>query len=108
MRDTVTLSKKLADYMKQGWVITDLECPVCGSPLLKKGTKYFCAKCNREVHVVEDEKQALEIIEQNLMNKIKKKILDRINELYLSSDFKNSSDLKLLKQYLELLKEIKG
>ena len=100
-------SKKLAEYMKKGWTIVDIACPICGTPLLKKDEKYFCAICEREVYVVENEKEALSILERDVLNKIKRRILERMNELHMTSDFRKIEDLKLLKYYLEILKELK-
>jgi len=99
-------SKILAEYIKKGWILTDLECPICGSLLLKKDDKYFCAICNQEVYVVESEEKALAILEKDVKDKIKRKILKELEKIYLSSDFSSDEVLSKLRKYLDLLKDL--
>jgi len=99
-------SKILAEYIKKGWSLTDLPCPQCGTPLLKKNDKYFCAICEREVYVVKDEKEALDVLEKDVKIKIRQRLLEELNYLYEKSDFRDARDLALLRFYLQILKEL--
>ena len=99
-------SRILAEYIKKGWVLTDLECPKCGSLLLKKGEKYFCAVCNQEVYVVDSEEKVLSIIEKDIKEKIRGRLVEELHVLYSASDFSDYEVLNKLKFYLELLKEL--
>jgi len=103
---TTDKSKILAEYIKKGWKLTDVECPQCGSPLLKKDDRYFCAICNQEVYVVESHGEALSILEKDVKDKIRKRIIEELNLLYQSSDLKDYKVLIRLKLYLDLLKEL--
>ena len=78
---TTDKSKILAEYIKKGWKLTDVECPQCGSPLLKKDDRYFCAICNQEVYVVESHGEALSILEKDVKDKIRKRIIEELNLL---------------------------
>ncbi len=70
--------KKMAELLKSGASMLQETCPQCGTPLFRRGTETFCAKCNRPVVIVrnaEDETrlatdQILESTEQTLLAKI--------------------------------------
>lgn len=70
--------KKMAELLKSGASMLQETCPQCGTPLFRRGSETFCAKCNRPVVMIrnaEDESrlmtdQILEGTEQTLLSKI--------------------------------------
>ena len=71
--------KRMADLLRQGATLTDLSCPVCGSPLfrLKDGT-LWCGKDEKKVVIVKEGEEppkkptnlGLDTLEATLMSKV--------------------------------------
>jgi UPF0148 protein len=70
--------KRMSELLKSGAAMLQETCPQCGTPLFRKGSETFCAKCNRPVVIIrntEDQNrlmsdQILDITEQTLLAKI--------------------------------------
>ena len=70
--------KRMAELLKSGATMLQETCPQCGTPLFRKGSATFCAKCNQPVVIIrniEDQNrlmadQILDSTEQTLLRKI--------------------------------------
>lgn len=85
------VAKKMAQLIRQGAVLTQYTCPVCGTPLLRlKNGKYYCAKCDREVVVVRSDEEEREVlIKYGLMDvrdALFRKAVDVAKEMSSASD----------------------
>jgi len=97
----------LSSYIKQGWILTDNECPLCGAPLLKRGSILFCGICNKEVKIAENMEEYLKYLEDNLKNDLREKIIRTINLLIKDKDVLDEETIKAIDSYVKLLKELK-
>ena len=98
----------LSRYIKQGWSLTDAECPICGTPLLKKGEKYFCAICEKEVKIAKTVKEYLDYMEENIKDSTREKIIKSIQRIIEGRDIIDSDTLELLERYFKLLKILRS
>jgi len=99
---------KIAEFIRKGWRLSSLHCPVCNAPLVSKEERYFCAICNREVKVVRSEDEYREIVVQNVLNQLKMNIIDAIQKIFVNEKwYLNKENLELLTAYLNILKAIK-
>ena len=98
----------LSKYIKQGWKLTQLECPICGSPLLKKDDKTFCAICNREVKIAESLEEYMQYIEDSVKQSVREKIIRSIQKTINDIDVIDENVADLLEKYLRLLKLLRG
>jgi len=71
--------KRMADLLLKGATLTDLACPVCGSPLFRlKDKTLWCAKDEKKVVIVKDGEETskpagtsgLETLEATLLAKV--------------------------------------
>ncbi|ABW02482.1 Sjogren's syndrome/scleroderma autoantigen 1 family protein [Caldivirga maquilingensis] len=94
--DSVT--KKMAQLIRQGAILTQYTCPVCGTPLLKlKSGNYYCANCDREVVVVKSEEEEREVnIKYGLIN-VRDVVFSKIMEL--SKELPKASDIDEVNHY---------
>jgi len=97
----------LSSYIKQGWSLTDIECPICLTPLLKKGTKYFCGICNREIKIAEDIKEYLKFLEENIKNELREKVIRSLSLMIKDKDVLDEEIVRSIEIYIKLLKELK-
>ena len=101
-------ASKIAEYVRKGWKLSSLHCPVCSTPLVNKGDKYFCAVCNREVRVVKSDEEYREALTQSVLEELKMQLVNAIQRIYLSEDwYFNKEYLEYLTKYLTILKLIK-
>ncbi len=94
--------KRISRLMKQGWILTDLECPSCGSPLLKKDDRYFCAVCDRDVKVVDTFDEYVDELEREVRNTLRYRLVNEIRGL-LSKEELSREDLAMLESLVRLL-----
>lgn len=97
----------LSGYIKQGWILTDLECPICGAPLLKKNEKLFCGLCKKEIKIAESMDEYLGFLEINIKNELREKVIRTINLMIKDKDVLDEDILKSVEKYVRLLKELK-
>ncbi len=88
--------------MKKGWILTDLECPSCGSPLLRKDNKYYCAVCDREVLVVDSFEEYMEALEGQVRTSLKLKLINEIKKIVEVEDLDDDS-LERLEKLIRIL-----
>lgn len=97
----------LSSYIKQGWILTDIECPICLTPLLKKDSRYFCGICNREIKIAEDIKEYLKFLEENVKNELREKVIRSLSLMIKDKDVLDNEMAKNIEIYIKLLKELK-
>ena len=99
------VAKKMAQLIRQGAVLTQYTCPVCGTPLLRlRNGKYYCARCDREVVVVRSDEEEREVkIRYGLMDV--RDVLFR-KALEISRELANVSDIDELGKYASTLTSI--
>lgn len=98
----------LSNYIKQGWALSGNECPLCGSPLLRKGSVLFCAICNREVRIAENMEEYLKYLEENIRNELREKVIRTIGLIIKDKDVLDEDIVKTIESYIRLLKELKN
>lgn len=93
-----SVAKKMAQLIRQGAILTQYTCPVCGTPLLKlKSGNYYCANCDREVVVVRSEEEEREVnIRYGLIN-VRDVVFSKIMEL--SKELPKASDIDEVNHY---------
>jgi len=94
--------KRISMLMKQGWILTDLECPSCGSPLLKKDDRYFCAVCDRDVKVVDTFDEYVDELEREVRNTLRYRLVNEMRSI-LSKEELSREDLTLLESLIRIL-----
>ena len=94
----------IANYIKQGWKLTSYSCPICGSPLISRDNDYFCPKCGKKVMIAKDENEAWRLIKTDIILQLEKKVIEKIKVII---DEEIDDSVSKLKNYLEILKQIK-
>jgi len=71
--------KRMADLLRQGATLLDIECPVCHSPIFKlKSGEMYCATCQK---IVREEKEVTKTTQGVLMDSLNRTILKKLEEL---------------------------
>jgi len=94
--------QKISSFMKRGWVLTDIECPSCGSPLLRKEGKFYCAVCNREALVVDSFDEYIKAMESQTRSELKLRIVNEIRKILEVSNL-NMEDIEKLEKLIKIL-----
>ncbi len=97
----------LSNYIKQGWILSENECPICGAPLLKKGSMLFCGICGKEVKIAENMEEYLKYLEENIKNELREKLIRTISLMIKDKDVLDEDVVKTIESYVKLLKELK-
>lgn len=101
----------MAELLRSGHTMLNLACPICNNPVFKnKAEELFCAICNREVILVENEdpqnkdsksQKIVDHKEKIVSIELKEVINDKIN--FFLQKLKNESQVDLIEKYLNLL-----
>ena len=100
------IAATIASYIKQGWKLTSYSCPICGSPLVSKGSDYFCPRCKKKVMIAKDENEAWRLIKADVIMQLEKKVIEKI-KMIVDEGIDDSISVPKLKNYLEILRQIK-
>ncbi|MEM2952814.1 MAG: Sjogren's syndrome/scleroderma autoantigen 1 family protein [Candidatus Bathyarchaeia archaeon] len=74
--------KRMADLLRQGLTLTELACPACASPLFRlKSGELWCAKCEKKVIVVKDEREIAKITSAAALESLENTLLAKIQEV---------------------------
>jgi len=104
----MSISSKIAEYIRKGWRLSSLHCPVCNTPLVSRNGKYFCAVCSREVRVVKSEAEYREALMENILERLKLNIISALERILSREDwYFDSENLSLVTKYLDILKLIR-
>ena len=102
----ITPIKRMADLLMKGTTLTDLSCPVCGSPLfrLQDGT-LWCEKDEKKVIVVkEGEEPTKPSAASTAYDKLEATLLNKINEL--QDKIEKTEDIDELQKLANALSEL--
>jgi UPF0148 protein len=80
--------KKMADLLKSGATMLQETCPVCGTPLFRKGKETFCPKCNQPVAIIKTAEDESRLMSDKVLENSEKTLLAKIQEMnsYLRSE----------------------
>jgi len=74
--------KRMADMLKQGATMLDLQCPVCSSPLFRlRSGEIWCVNCQKRVVVVREGERFLTAASDILLSSLEETLLEKLREL---------------------------
>jgi len=74
--------KRMADMLKQGATMLDLQCPACSSPLFRlRSGEIWCVNCQKRVIVVREGERLLTAASDILLSSLEETILEKLREL---------------------------
>jgi len=104
--------KRMADLLRSGATMLQVTCPVCATPLFKRGKDTFCAKCNRPVAILESAEEEVRFAGQQVLDGLEQVVLGKIAEFDVA--IKNERNLAPLRElgeaintYLSALEQIR-
>jgi len=77
-------------------------CPQCGTPLFRKGTEVFCAKCNKPVVIIRNAEDETRLVTDQILDSTEQTLLAKIREVNLA--IRAESDPERLFAYGNALK----
>ena len=94
--------KKMADLLKSGASMLQETCPQCGTPLFRRGSETFCAKCNRPVVIIRNAEDESRLATEQILEGTEQTVLTKIQEL--NAVLKSETDPARLLNYGRALK----
>ena len=94
--------KKMAELLKSGASMLQETCPQCGTPLFRRGTETFCARCNRPVVIVRNAEDETRLATDQILENTEQTLLAKIQQL--NSALKSETDPAKLLTYGRALK----
>ncbi len=92
----------MADLLTQGSTLTELACPACASPLFKlKNGDIWCAKCEKKVIVVKDEKEPARLTKSMALDTLESTLLAKVQEI--QSKMQNEQNVEELQKLASVL-----
>jgi UPF0148 protein len=73
--------KKMAELLKSGAAMLSETCPECGTPLFRKGSETFCAKCNKPVVIIRSAEQETRLMADRILEDSEQTLLAKIREV---------------------------
>jgi UPF0148 protein len=89
--------KKMAELLKSGATMLSETCPECGTPLFRKGKETFCAKCNKQVVIIQTAEDEIRLRTDQVLESSEQTLLAKIQEINLA--LKNENDPEKLMAY---------
>jgi len=77
-------------------------CPQCGTPLFRKGSETFCAKCNRPVVMIRNAEDESRLMTDRILDGTEQTLLTKIQEL--NTALKSETDPSRLLTYGQALR----
>jgi len=94
--------KRMADALKSGAVMLDLQCPACSSPLFRlRSGEIWCVRCQKRVVVVREGEDAITAMSDLLLASLEETLLRKLQEL--NAALKNEEDLDRLVELTKLM-----
>jgi len=94
--------KRMADMLRQGAVMLDIQCPACSSPLFRlRSGEIWCARCQKRVIVVREGQDITIAASDVLLSSIEQTLLHKLSEL--NEMMKAEEDLDRLRELSALL-----
>jgi len=94
--------KRMAELLKSGASMLQETCPECGTPLFKRGTETFCAKCNRPVVIIRNANDENRLVTDQILESTEQTLLAKIQQV--NNLLKTESDPEKLLAYGNALK----
>ena len=74
--------KRMADMLRQGAVMLDIQCPACSSPLFRlRSGEIWCARCQKRVIIVREGQDITVAASDILLSSLEQTILNKLGEL---------------------------
>lgn len=89
--------KKMADLLKSGASMLQETCPQCSTPLFRKGTETFCARCDRTVVIVRNAEDETRLATDQILDSTEQTLLAKIQQL--NTELKLETDPSRLLTY---------
>ena len=94
--------KRMADMLRQGAVMLDIQCPACLSPLFRlRSGEIWCARCQKRVIVVREGQDVTIAASDVLLSSLEQTLLRKLSEL--NEMMKAEGDLGKLRELSALL-----
>ena len=78
----VEVLKRMADMLKQGATMLDLQCPACASPLFRlRSGEIWCVNCQKRVVIVKEGENVLTAASDLLLSSLEETLLAKLREL---------------------------
>jgi UPF0148 protein len=72
----------MAERLSQGETLTEYACPACSAPLFRmKNGEIWCAKCEKKVIIVRNEKDKTQLANATTFNNIETTLLTKIEDI---------------------------
>lgn len=92
----------MSELLKSGATMLQETCPQCGTPLFRRGTETFCAKCNRQVVIIRNAEDETRLATDQILDNTEQTLLTKIQEV--NAALKTESDPEKLVAYGNALK----
>ncbi|RLI06597.1 hypothetical protein DRO32_05315, partial [Candidatus Bathyarchaeota archaeon] len=94
--------RRMADMLRRGAVMLNLQCPACSSPLFRlRSGEIWCARCQKRVVVVEEGQDETVATSDILLGSLEQTLLRKLGEL--DKMMKEEEDLSRLRELSALL-----
>ena len=81
-RDRASVLKRMADALKQGAVMLNLQCPACSSPLFRlKSGEIWCVSCQKRVVIVKEGQDVMTAASDLLLSSLEETLLRKLDVL---------------------------
>jgi len=99
----------MTELMRSGAVMLDQACPLCNSPLFRLKDGSLVCPIHGEVKVVKDEREAIEVTTDAVLDMVEKVVSDRLLRTVqeLQGNVGNVELLKFIEHYLEIIERIR-
>ena len=94
--------KRMAELLKSGASMLQETCPQCGTPLFRRGTETFCAKCNRPVVIIRNAEDETRLMTNQILDSTEQTLLTKIQQVNVA--LKTETDPSRLLTYGSALK----
>ena len=92
----------MAELLKSGASMLQETCPQCGTPLFRRGTETFCAKCNRPVVIIRNAEDETRLMTNQILDSTEQTLLTKIQQVNVA--LKTETDPSRLLTYGSALK----
>ena len=94
--------RRMADMLRRGAVMLNLQCPACSSPLFRlRSGEIWCARCQKRVVVVEEGQDETVATSDILLGSLEQTLLRKLGEL--DKMMREEEDLSRLRELSSLL-----
>jgi UPF0148 protein len=94
--------KRMAELLKSGASMLQETCPQCGTPLFRRGTETFCAKCNRPVVIIRNAEDETRLMTNQILDGTEQTLLTKTQQVNVA--LKTETDPSRLLTYGSALK----